>query len=89
MRCGCCGQPFAAGPDHVVEVGLVVESYKEGMAPATVAEDDEAFRSMFCLDDAAMVEMEAAEEGDFIQTGAEHWCDICLRDAGLTAADHF
>lgn len=87
MRCWCCGRSFAAGEEHLLETGLVAEAYEGGDEAVVTMGCEQKFKALFPLDDGALAELEQAEPGDRVQTGVVHWCDRCLRDAGLVGID--
>lgn len=81
-RCAHCGVHFVAGPDSFVETGIELmapEDFELSGSTIVADEDLETVFGRMGIDAAAVKQLRTAAPGDHITTGAEPWCEFCLR----------
>lgn len=81
-KCACCGTAFVAGPDSWVERGIELMAPEDFEITGSTLVADEDLETVFGrmgIDAAAVKQLRNAEPGDHITTGAEPWCEFCLR----------
>jgi hypothetical protein len=81
-QCAICGTHFVAGPDNLVEVGVeILDEADFDFEGCEMIADSDAERGFARLgiDKDGVKAIRSSAPGDQITTGAEPWCEHCLR----------